>query len=53
MEGHRITVLDQPHLPVGAVHDLVRDAVVDAGVGIRRLSDRTVSLEDVFLEVGA
>ena len=53
VEGQRITVLDQPHLPVGAIHDLVRDAVVDADVGIRRLSDRTVSLEDVFLEVGA
>ncbi len=35
------------------VHDAARDAVVSAGVGIRRLSDRTVSLEDVFLELGA
>ncbi|MCU0310611.1 MAG: ABC transporter ATP-binding protein [Acidimicrobiales bacterium] len=33
--------------------DAVRDAVVEAGVGVRRLGDRTVSLEDVFLEVGA
>lgn len=31
--------------------DLVRDAVVDAGAGIRRLQPRTVSLEDVFLGV--
>lgn len=35
------------------VHDAARDAVVEAGVGVRRLSDRTVRLEDVFLEVGA
>jgi hypothetical protein len=35
------------------IHDRVRDAVADAGAGIRRLSDRTTSLEDVFLEVGA
>ncbi|MCD9623717.1 ABC transporter ATP-binding protein [Rhabdothermincola salaria] len=35
------------------IHDAVRDAVVAAGVGVRRLSDRTVRLEDVFLEVGA
>jgi len=31
----------------------VRDAIADSGAGIRRLTDRTVSLEDVFLEVGA
>jgi ABC-2 type transport system ATP-binding protein len=31
--------------------DVVRDAVVDAGAGIRRLQPRTVSLEDVFLGV--
>lgn len=31
--------------------DRVRDAVVDAGAGIRRLQPRTVSLEDVFLGV--
>ena len=34
-------------------HDAARDAVVEAGVGVRRMSDRTVRLEDVFLEVGA
>jgi ABC-2 type transport system ATP-binding protein len=39
--------------PDGLVHDAARDAVAAAGVGIRRLSDRTVRLEDVFLEVGA
>src|SRR6476660_7726125 len=31
--------------------ELVRDVVVDAGAGIRRLQPRTVSLEDVFLGV--
>jgi ABC-2 type transport system ATP-binding protein len=53
VDGSRVTVLDRPDLPTGTVHDLVRDAVADSGAGIRRLSDRTVSLEDVFLEVGA
>jgi ABC-2 type transport system ATP-binding protein len=32
--------------------DAVRDAVVATGCGLRRLTNRTVSLEDVFLEVG-
>jgi ABC-2 type transport system ATP-binding protein len=31
------------------LYDIVRDAVVDAGAGIRRLQAGTVSLEDVFL----
>jgi len=52
VDGPRLVVHDAPGLPRGAVHDLVRDAVADSGAGIRRLSDRTVSLEDVFLEVG-
>jgi ABC-2 type transport system ATP-binding protein len=53
VEGSRITILNPPDQPVGVAHDAARDAVVEAGVGIRRLTDRTVSLEDVFLEVGA
>ena len=32
--------------------EVVRDDVADLGLAIRRLSNRTVSLEDVFLEVG-
>ncbi|MEO6988344.1 MAG: ABC transporter ATP-binding protein [Aquihabitans sp.] len=32
--------------------DTVRDAAVDAGIGIRRLGRRTTSLEEVFLGVG-
>jgi ABC-2 type transport system ATP-binding protein len=53
VDANRITVLVQDRVPVGVIHDRVRDAVADAGAGIRRLSDRTTSLEDVFLEVGA
>jgi ABC-2 type transport system ATP-binding protein len=34
------------------LHDVVRDAVVHADAGIRRLSARRLSLEDVVLEVG-
>jgi ABC-2 type transport system ATP-binding protein len=34
----------------GQLHDLARDAVSAAGVGLRRLVDRQVTLEDVFLE---
>ncbi len=52
VDGSRITIAHRPDQPAGATHDAVRDAVAEAGVGIRRLSDRTVSLEDVFLEVG-
>ena len=53
VDGSRLIVQHRADLPMGAVHDAARDAVAEAGVGIRRLSDRTVSLEDVFLEVGA
>ncbi|CAN5746738.1 ABC transporter ATP-binding protein [soil metagenome] len=35
------------------IFDTVRDAVDQAGAGIRRLGRRTVSLEEVFLGVGA
>jgi ABC-2 type transport system ATP-binding protein len=59
IDGSRLTVTrpadDDEALPHAAldVHDAARDAVIEAGVGIRRLTDRTVRLEDVFLEVGA
>ncbi len=42
-----------PDGPAVDPHDAARDAVVEAGVGVRRMTDRTVRLEDVFLEVGA
>ncbi len=32
-----------------AVYDVVRDAIADLGLGVRRLRRRTASLEDVFL----
>ena len=33
------------------LYDVVRDVLVVSGVGLRRLTNRTVRLEDVFLEV--
>ena len=53
LEGDRIIIANPSDQPAGTAHDAARDAVAEAGVGIRRLSDRTVSLEDVFLQVGA
>ncbi len=44
--GRRLTVEGDDE----AVFDVARDACVDAGVGISRLSRRRLSLEDVFLE---
>ena len=38
---------------VAEVWDLVRDLLVAAGVGVRRLHRRTRSLEEVFLEGGS
>lgn len=47
MDGDRLTITGpQPE----QLHDLARDAVAAAGVGLRRLVDRQVTLEDVFLE---
>ena len=53
LEGDRINIANPSDQPAGPAPDAARDAVAEAGVGIRRLSDRTVSLEDVFLQVGA
>jgi ABC-2 type transport system ATP-binding protein len=38
---------------VDGVHDAVRDAVADLGVGIRRLAAESQSLEDVYMEASA
>ena len=47
VDGERLTITGpQPD----RLHDLARDAVAAAGVGLRRLVDRQVTLEDVFLE---
>jgi hypothetical protein len=35
------------------VHDVVRDAVADLGVGIRRLGGERQTLEDVYMEASA
>lgn len=45
LEGHNITITG-----AGDLYDLARDAVAEAGVGMRKLIDRQVTLEDVFLE---
>jgi ABC-2 type transport system ATP-binding protein len=44
-DGRLVTVALESEL----VFDLVRDAVADGGIGIRRLERRTTSLEDVYL----
>ncbi len=36
----------------GRVRDCVRDAVAEAGVGLRLMTPRTLTLEDVFLQEG-
>jgi len=33
--------------------DLVRDALVDSGAGVRRLAPRRVTLEEVYMEIGS
>ncbi|MFV2038722.1 MAG: ABC transporter ATP-binding protein [Acidimicrobiales bacterium] len=45
LDGARMTITGE-----GNLHDFARDAVVRAGVGMRRLVDRQITLEDVFLE---
>lgn len=45
IDGLRLTLTGD-----GQLHDLARDAVAAAGAGLRRLTDRQVTLEDVFLE---
>ncbi len=49
VEGSRITI-EGAGGDDGSLHDLARDAVAAAGVGLRRLTDRQVTLEDVFLQ---
>ena len=51
VDGMRVVVTRPTGTEVD-LYDVVRDALVASGAGLRRLTDRTVSLEDVFLEVG-
>jgi ABC-2 type transport system ATP-binding protein len=52
VDGTRMVVSGPPEVGLDEVRDRVRDAVAEANAGITRLSERTTSLEDVFLEVG-
>ena len=52
VDGNRLVVAGLEGGAADAVHDQVRDALVTTGCGVRRLTNRTLSLEDVFLEVG-
>jgi ABC-2 type transport system ATP-binding protein len=47
-EGRGFVITGDDHLV-----DIVRDAIASTGIGLRRLGRRTVSLEEVFLGVGA
>lgn len=51
-DGSRLQLERPVGLPLEAdLHDLARDGAVATGLGIRRLVDSTIRLEDVFLEV--
>jgi ABC-type multidrug transport system ATPase subunit len=52
--GYQVTVADGALLlaPADDVHDAVRDAVAELGIGLRRLGPRGRTLEDVYLGAG-
>ena len=53
LHGARLLVRRRAQSPSrDDLHDLVRDALVVSGAGVKRLSSHGVSLEDVFLGVG-
>jgi ABC-2 type transport system ATP-binding protein len=52
VDGSRLVVTGAGGSADDELYDLVRDALAESGAGLRRLTNRTVSLEDVFLEVG-
>ena len=52
IDGSRLVVTRSGGSADDELYDIVRDALVESGAGLRRLTNRTVSLEDVFLEVG-
>ncbi|HEX2849614.1 MAG TPA: hypothetical protein VHN98_03640, partial [Acidimicrobiales bacterium] len=49
LDGRRVVVT----LESDRVYDVVRDALADEALPVRRLERRTASLEQVFLEAGA
>jgi ABC-2 type transport system ATP-binding protein len=53
-DGYEVTASDGTLLldPAEGVHEAVRDAVAELGVGLRRLGPRGRTLEDVYLEAG-
>jgi ABC-2 type transport system ATP-binding protein len=53
--GFEGTVEDEKLLlhPADGLHDAVRDAVADLGLGLRRLAPRGRTLEDVYMGVGS
>jgi ABC-2 type transport system ATP-binding protein len=53
-QGFAVTVADGVIAiePAEGLHDAVRDAVAELGVGLRRLGPRGRTLEDVYLSVG-
>jgi ABC-2 type transport system ATP-binding protein len=51
VEGDRLMVTGPGGGAADSVHDHVRDALVATGCGVRRLTNQTLSLEDVFLGV--
>ena len=52
VDGSRLVVTRASGAADDELYDIVRDALAESGAGLRRLTNRTVSLEDVFLEVG-
>jgi ABC-2 type transport system ATP-binding protein len=52
VDGSRLVVTRPGGAADDELYDIVRDALAESGAGLRRLTNRTVSLEDVFLEVG-
>ncbi len=53
VDASRLVVTRTAGIDQEQLHEVVRDSLVLTGVGVRRLTARTVSLEDVFLEVNA
>jgi ABC-2 type transport system ATP-binding protein len=51
-DGRTLTITQRDGTANDDLYDLVRDVLAASGVSVRRLSPRTLSLEDVFLEVG-